>query len=88
MPPRVAVPLASGARHRRVVAWAAPLLGRRADAERTLLELAGEAPGWLRYQAFPKAVVADLLPGRPVSPSLRDLARTLRVDGTERAEYI
>lgn len=88
MPPREALPLASWARHRTDVAWAASQLGRRADAERTLLELAGVAPQWLQYQAFPRAVLADLLPGRRVSSSLQDLARVLRVDGTERAEYI
>lgn len=86
MPPREAVPLASWARHRTDVAWARSRMGKRGDAERTLLELAGEAPQWIQYQPFTKAVVAGLLPGRRVSPALRDLARNLRVDGSEEPE--
>jgi transcriptional regulator with XRE-family HTH domain len=86
MPPRSVVPLASWARHRTDVAWAGTQLGRRDEAEETLLELAAEAPRWIRYQTFPRAVTAGLLSGRRVSPELRELARSLRVDGSEQPE--
>jgi transcriptional regulator with XRE-family HTH domain len=88
MSPRPALPLASWARHRTDVAWALAQLGRRADAEHALLGLAAEAPQWIRYQAFPKAVTAGLLSGRRASPALRDLARSLRVDGSEQPTYV
>lgn len=81
--PPPALPLASWARHRVDVAWARVQLGKKAEAERTLLELAGQAPRWIRYQTFPKAVAAGLLSGRRASPELRELARSLRVDGSE-----
>lgn len=88
MPPLPAIPLASWARHRTDVAWAQSQVGRRSDAERTLLDIASTAPQWIRYQAFPKAVTATLLAGRRPSRELRGLARTLRVDGSEEPEYI
>lgn len=83
MPPQSEVPLASWARHRTDLAWARAQIGRKAEAERTLLELASTAPQWIRYQPFARAVTAGLLSGRRASPELRELARSLRVDGSE-----
>lgn len=76
-------PLSSWVRHRANMAYAANRLGHRDEAEAILLEVAADAPRWLQYQPFPRAITAELLSGRRVSPQLRTLARQLRVNGTE-----
>lgn len=80
MPPGGRLPLAARARHRTDLAFAHANLGRRADAERILLDIEQDAAQWMRYQVFPRAVVRQLLTGRRPSVALRGLARRLGVD--------
>jgi transcriptional regulator with XRE-family HTH domain len=80
MPTVSTLPLAAQARHRVDVAYAHAALGRYAEAERLLLEIERMAPRWMRYQAFPRSVVGDLLGSRRPTSALRGLARRLGVE--------
>lgn len=80
MPAVSTLPLAAQARHRTDLAHANAALGRHAEAERLLLEIERMAPRWMRYQVFPKSVVAELLSARRPTATLRGLARRLGVD--------
>lgn len=76
--PRVnAMPLAARMRHATDLAHAHAQLGRRQDAERILLGIEREAPQWMRYQPFPRAVVSHLASGQRPSPAIRKLDRRL-----------
>ena len=79
MPPEHGLPVASHARHRTDVALAHLRLGHHTEAQRVVLDVARAAPAWLRYQAFPQALIMELLGHRP-SPDLRLLATRLGVD--------
>lgn len=79
MPAESGLPLASRARHLTDLAHAHVALGHASEAERLLLDIERMAPRWIRYQAFPRAVVADLLSGRRPTNAVRGLARRLGV---------
>ncbi|TWG20937.1 helix-turn-helix domain-containing protein [Actinoplanes teichomyceticus] len=79
MPRAGRLPLAARSRHKVDLAHAHASLGRYRDAERLLLEVEREAPRWMRYQAFPKAVVSHLLATPRPSSAVRGLARRLGV---------
>jgi transcriptional regulator with XRE-family HTH domain len=73
------LPLAARARHMTDVAASHTALGQVDRAEEILLKVERDAPRWMRYQVFPKAVVAELAVGRRPSPRIRQLARRLGV---------
>jgi transcriptional regulator with XRE-family HTH domain len=79
MPRENRMPLAARSRHKADLAHAHARLGRHRDAERILLDIERSAPQWMRYQAFPKAVIGDLLSAPRPSQHLRGLARRLGV---------
>lgn len=79
MPTENRLPLAARARHAADLAHAHVALGHATEAERILLDIERMAPRWMRYQAFPRAVVGDLLSGRRPSAAVRGLARRLAV---------
>jgi transcriptional regulator with XRE-family HTH domain len=81
MPPDADLPLASKARHLADVAYAQTTLGRDRPATDTLLEIERTAPNWMRYQAYPRTIVRELLERerRARTPRLRGLARRLGV---------
>lgn len=79
MPAESRLPLAARARHQTDLAHAHLALGHATEAERILLDIERMAPRWMRYQAFPRAVVGDLLSGRRPTPAVRGLARRLNV---------
>ncbi|GGK89020.1 helix-turn-helix domain-containing protein [Mangrovihabitans endophyticus] len=79
MPRGGSLPLAAHARHRSDVAHAHARLGHAGQAEAILLEVETAAPRWMRYQVFPRSIVAELLSQRRPSSALRGLARRLDV---------
>lgn len=79
MPAVSGLPLAARARHATDLAHVHVALGHASEAERILLDIERTAPRWMRYQAFPRAVVADLLAGRRPTTAVRGLARRLGV---------
>jgi transcriptional regulator with XRE-family HTH domain len=79
MPPSGSLPLAARMRHKTDLAHAHASLGRYGEAERVLLEVEREAPQWMRYQVFPKAVVGELLNARRPTAAVRGMARRLGV---------
>jgi hypothetical protein len=81
MPPDAALPLAAKARHLADVANAQTSLGRDREATDTLLTIERAAPHWMKYQAYPRTIVRDLLEceRRARTPRLRGLAHRLGV---------
>jgi transcriptional regulator with XRE-family HTH domain len=81
MPPDADLPLAARARHLADVAYAQANLGRDRDATETLLGIERMAPHWMRYQAYPRTIVRELLERerRARTPQLRALAARLNV---------
>jgi transcriptional regulator with XRE-family HTH domain len=81
MPPDAGLPLAARARHLADVAYAQTGLGRDRDATETLLEVEQMAPHWMRYQAYPRTIVRELMERerRARTPLLRGLAARLDV---------
>jgi transcriptional regulator with XRE-family HTH domain len=81
MPPDAALPLAAKARHLADVANAQTSLGRDREATDTLLAIERAAPHWMRYQAYPRTIVRELLERerRARTPRLRGLAHRLGV---------
>ena len=77
MPPDADLPLASRARHYADVAYAHTSLGHDRAATDTLLAVERMAPNWMRYQAYPKTTIRELLvrERRARTPGLRGLAR-------------
>jgi transcriptional regulator with XRE-family HTH domain len=59
MPPND-MPLASKARHLADKAFAYTELGKVREAENTLYEIRRQAPNWMRYQSYPRVIVAEL----------------------------
>jgi transcriptional regulator with XRE-family HTH domain len=82
MPVGSDLPVAARARHLTDVAHAHMRLGHRERAEELILRVARMAPRWIRYQAFPRTVVSELVGRRPASTGLRSLAGRLGVDRT------
>jgi transcriptional regulator with XRE-family HTH domain len=81
MPADAALPLAARARHMTDVAYAHTNLAHDDQALDALLSVERIAPSWIRYQAFPRAVVQELLEHeRRRNPGLRNLAGRLGVD--------
>lgn len=80
MPPDGRLPLAARARHATDLAHVHVALGHASEAERLLLDIERMAPRWMRYQAFPRAVVADLISGRRPTAAVRALAGRLGVE--------
>lgn len=82
MPADAALPLAARARHMTDVAFAHTNLAHDDQALDMLLSVERMAPSWIRYQAFPRAVVQQILEHeRRRSPRLRNLANRLGVEG-------
>jgi hypothetical protein len=81
MPPDAALPLAARARHLADVANAQTSLGRDRAATDTLLAIERTAPHWIKYQAYPRTIVRELLERerRARTPQLRGLAHRLGV---------
>ena len=81
MPPDAALPLAARARHLADVANAQASLGRDRAATDTLLAIERTAPHWIKYQAYPRTIVRELLERerRARTPQLRGLAHRLGV---------
>jgi transcriptional regulator with XRE-family HTH domain len=79
MPRESQLPPAARARHATDLAQAHAALGHPTEAERILLDIERTAPRWMRYQAFPRAVVGNLLTGRKPTAAVRGLARRLGV---------
>ena len=81
MPPDAALPAATRARHLTDVAAAQTALGRDTQATDTLLEIERQAPAFMRYQAYPRVIVRELLERerRARTPRLRALAVRLNV---------
>ncbi len=81
MPPDAHLPLAAKARHLGDVASAQTSLGRDREATDTLLTIERTAPDWMRYQAYPRTIVRELLERerRARTPRLRGLAQRLGV---------
>lgn len=81
MSPDAAMPLASRARHLADRAFALVALDRDEAATETLLEIERMAPQWMRYQAYPRATVRELVERerRVRTPRLRELAERLGV---------
>jgi hypothetical protein len=73
--------LASKARHLADVAYAQTSLRRDHEATDTLLTIERTAPHWMKYQAYPRTIVRELLERerRSRTPQLRGLARRLGV---------
>jgi len=73
--------LASKARHLADVAYAQTGLGRDREATDTLLTIERTAPHWMKYQAYPRTIVRELLERerRSRTPQLRGLAHRLGV---------
>jgi hypothetical protein len=81
MPPEAALPLAAKARHLADVANAQTSLGKDREATDSLLAIERTAPHWIRYQAYPRTIVRELLERerRARTPQLRGLAHRLGV---------
>jgi len=80
MPADAGLPLAARARHLTDVAYAHTNLVHDDQALDALLTVERMAPAWIRYQAFPRAVVQELLEHeRRRSSPLRNLAGRLGV---------
>jgi len=81
MPPDAALPLAARARHLADVANAQTSLGKDRAATDTLLAIERTAPHWIKYQAYPRTIVRELLERerRARTPQLRGLAHRLGV---------
>jgi len=79
MPKESRLPLAARARHRTDLAHAQVKLGHAGEAEALLLDIEQMAPRWIRYQVFPRTVVAELLNGPRPTSRVRGLARRLGV---------
>jgi transcriptional regulator with XRE-family HTH domain len=79
MPQSTSLPLAARSRHKADLAHANARLGRYGEAERILLDIERTAARWMRYQVFPRAVVAELLAIRRPTAAVRGLARRLGV---------
>lgn len=79
MPATTSLRLAARSRHKVDVAHAHVNLGHFAEAERIMLDVEHAAPRWIRYQIFPKSVVAQLVSRRQPSSVSRGLARRLGV---------
>ncbi len=81
MPPDAPLPLAAKARHLADVAYAQTGLGRDREATDTLLTIERTAPHWIKYQAYPRTIVCELLERerRSRTPLLRGLAHRLGV---------
>jgi transcriptional regulator with XRE-family HTH domain len=81
MPQDSGLPLASKARHLADVAYARTRLGHDREAVEVLLEIERAASEWMRYQAYPRTIVRELLERerRARTPQLRGLAARLNV---------
>lgn len=81
MPPDAELPEATRARHLADVAFAQTTVGRDAEAVETLLRVERQAPSWMRYHAYPRTIVRELLERerRARTPRLRGLAARLGV---------
>lgn len=81
MPPEPDLPQASRARHLADVAFAQCQLGKDRAATDTLLAIERSAPNWMRYQPYPRLIVAELLERarRVRMPGLLGLAKRLNV---------
>lgn len=81
MPPDAPLMLASRTRHMTDIASAQTSLGRDREATGTLLEIERMSPQWMRYQAYPRTIVRELLERerRSRTPLLRGLAARLDV---------
>jgi transcriptional regulator with XRE-family HTH domain len=60
MPVKPGLPTAAYARHLTDLSYSLTELGRSDQATQTLLRVERLAPEWMRYQAFPKAIVREL----------------------------
>ncbi len=80
MPPND-MPLASTARHLADKAFAYTELGKVRQAEEMLYAIRRQASNWMRYQSYPRVIVAELWERekRARSAGLRELAEWLRV---------
>jgi len=81
MSPDARLPLAAKARHLADVASAQTSLGRDREATHALLTIERTAPHWMKYQAYPRTIVRELLERqrRSRTPQLRGLAHRLGV---------
>jgi transcriptional regulator with XRE-family HTH domain len=79
MPKASGLPLAAKARHMTDLAHAHVKLGRYGEAETIVPGIEQLAPQWIRYQVFPRTVVAEIVNHRRPSPKVRALARRLGV---------
>jgi transcriptional regulator with XRE-family HTH domain len=81
MPPDGGLPLDWKARHLADIASAQTSLGKDSAATETLLGIERMSPDWMRYQAYPRTIVRELLERerRARTPRLRALAARLNV---------
>ena len=81
MPPDMALPMDWKARHLGDVAHAMTISGNDAAATELLLSIERMSPDWMRYQAYPRVIVRELLERerRARTPRLRALAARLDV---------
>jgi hypothetical protein len=80
MPRDAALPLAARVRHLTDTTLARTHLGDTMRARDALLAVEAMAPHWLRYQALPRQVAAELVE-RDRDTTLRALARRMGVTG-------